>query len=287
MLNVKNLAEIQKQGNQTLNILIYGQPGTGKTTLASSVSKLGKTLLIDSEAGSKFIKEEFAGNIDYLKLEKIEQLDEVLKKENIKEYKAIIIDSISDVLKRMIDKVKGTKETPQLQDWSKIIGGLETYFRHFRDLDKHCILVALSQDHEDEGIILQRPLLAGKSLPQNVCGYMDIVLYLTSDKQNKRHGFVQPTEKYYAKDRSGMLGDNLVDEQLNIQWISERCLITPKSASKEQLERVSELVKELKLDNDAKLKAAFWVGAIDLKVLNCVQAEKIIGMLEKKLSLAN
>ena len=202
MLNVKNLKDEQSKKTPILNVLLYGDAGVGKSTMAASISQLGKTLLIDAEAGSQFLPEKYAKNIDVLKIKDIDELDDVLTEENVKEYSCVILDSITELAKKMTDKIKGEKEMATLQDWGKIIVLLENYFRKFRDLNKHCVLVALAQEKDDEGMVIKRPSLSGKSLPADITGFQDLCLYLEVQKNGERFAYTQPSPKFWSKDRT-------------------------------------------------------------------------------------
>ena len=143
---------------------------------------MGKVLYVDSEAGTKFIDKKYADNIDILALKDVDLLDEVLRPENVKEYNTIVLDSVTEIMKKLVDKVKGNKDVAQVQDWGKVISKMEWYIRQFRDLEKNVILVALEQEYPDGDSLVKRPSLSGKSLPQNIVGYMDVCLYMASSQ---------------------------------------------------------------------------------------------------------
>ena len=280
-MKIKNLKEIKKEGNPTLNMIIYGDSGVGKTTLAATAAKLGKVLYIDAEAGSKFIDEKFAENIDILKLENASQLEEVLKSKELDNYETVVLDSITEIMKKMIDLVKGTKERPTLQDWGTIITKMETYFRRFRDLGKNVLLVALTTEKDDDGIILKRPSLSGKNLPSDIIGFQDVCLYLENTVHG-RVGHVQPSQKFYAKDRTNKLGEKIEQKNLNIEYILEKISSKPEPASKEQLEEIYSFVEKEKIKPDDMNKMAEYGGASIIEELDYVGAEKVIKALNLK-----
>jgi len=284
MLPTKSLKEIKADGNLTLNLLIYGDSGVGKTTLAATAAELGKVLFIDAESGAKFINEKYSDKIDLLVLNDAKLLDEVLKPENLKEYKTIIIDSATEVMKKLIDKVKGNKDKPTLADWGLIITQMESYFRKLRDLDKNIILVALSQEKGDEDLVLKRPALAGKNLPADIVGIVDICVYLENSQQG-RIAYTQPTIKYYAKDRTGKLPDKIMGENLNIKFIVDKVLSKPEPLSEEQLKSIYNMIAEMKYDEKTIVEIAKFGNASVIEDLTKVNAIKVIKALEKKLEL--
>lgn len=283
MLAIKNLQEQKKEGNTTVNMIVYGASGVGKTTLASTAAELGKVLYIDAEAGSKFIDDKYAKNIDILTLVNVFDLDKVLEPENLKPYNTIVLDSVTEIMKKLVDAIKGTKEQATMQDWGKIINKMETYIRRFRDLDKNVIICALETEKEDEGIILKRPSMSGKNLPNDIIGFMDICLYLENTAQG-RVAHASPSQKFYAKNRGGHLPDKIEQKNLNMKWISEQVFEKPEPASKEQLEKITEGAKKLGMKVSDVKKMAKFGGADTLEELSAKGAEKVIKALALKLS---
>lgn len=286
MLQIKNLKEKQREGNVTLSVVLYGESGVGKTTLASTAAELGRVLYVDSEAGTKFIADEYAGNIDILALKDVDLLDEVLRPENIKGYNTIVLDSVTEIMKKLVDKAKGNKEVAQVQDWGKVISKMEWYIRQFRDLEKNVILVALEQEYPDGDSLVKRPSLSGKSLPQNIVGYMDVCLYMESTQTGRRL-HTNPTGAFYAKDRTKTLPKVIEGEDINFKYIVDLATSIPEEATKEQLAEIGEKMKELGLDKDkeAQKKALDYLEAKSIKGLNYLQASKMIEVLDAKLKL--
>lgn len=259
MLKIQNLKKTQEEHSPRLNVLVYGDAGVGKTTFAASAAELGRVLLIDAESGSQFLPEEYAKNIDVLKLENVDDLDEILKEENVKDYQTIVIDSITEVAKKMCDKIKGNKESLTVGDWGKVITELETFFRKFRDLNRHGVLVALAQEKDDDNIVVKRPSLSGKNLPANVVGFQDVCIYLDSTSVG-RVGHTAPSQKYWAKDRTNKLPVELKDDQLTIKAIYDLCAGQAKEASPEDMTEIDELMKKAELTPEARKKAWEFAG---------------------------
>lgn len=286
MLNVKNLEETKNAGNTTINMIVYGASGVGKTTLASTAAELGKVLYIDAEAGSKFIEDKYAKNIDILTLSNVFDLDQVLEPANLKKYDTIVLDSITEIMKKLVDAIKGTKEQATMQDWGKIINKMETYVRSFRDLEKNVIICALESEKEDEGVILKRPSLSGKNLPNDIIGFMDICLYIENTAQG-RVAHTQPGQKFYAKNRGGKLPTKIEQKDLNLKFISEKVFEPAKAADEKQLKKINDGIKELGLKEEDIKKMAEYGGAKKIEELTFIGAEKVISGIEKKLSHLN
>lgn len=96
--------------------LILGPQGGGKTTLASTIGELGKTLFIDlmGEKGTKsFRNAPYAKNIDVIRPESITALDDVFwaLDKGGHGYKAVVIDSLTAAQKMTMRFLTGASET--------------------------------------------------------------------------------------------------------------------------------------------------------------------------------
>lgn len=96
--------------------LIIGPQGGGKTTLASTIGELGKTLFIDlmGEKGTKsFRNAPYAKNIDVIRPESITALDDVFwaLDKGGHPYKAVVIDSLTAAQKMTMRFLTGASET--------------------------------------------------------------------------------------------------------------------------------------------------------------------------------
>ena len=147
-------------------------------------------------------------------------------------YKAVVIDSLTEVQRRSLDRIVDTRtgqvnpgsitrgvkfenNRTTLQDYGDNTQQMRKLVRAFRDLEMNVIFTALEAEVQDEltGKITIRPAVTEK-LWQDVNGYVDIVARMftaTKDKQVERKIAFQPYGNYTAKDRSGALGMGMTD----------------------------------------------------------------------------
>lgn len=96
--------------------LIHGPQGSGKTTLASTIAKVGPTLFVDlvGEKGRRSFKgADYAKNITAVRPTSATQLDDLFYELQSGEhpYKAVIIDSLTALQRMALRFVMGTTET--------------------------------------------------------------------------------------------------------------------------------------------------------------------------------
>jgi hypothetical protein len=217
------IEQLRNQSFDKLNVLIYGRPGSGKTTFAGSSAKKFKTIIASAESGLLSLRKmvDDSGNpvdVDFVKIEKFEDLEELSRFliASKHEYQTLVIDSLTEVQQACMASIliKEGRERPQLQDWGTLNDRMVRMIRYFRDMS-HMNLVCtalIDEARSDAGDIVSLPLFQGK-MQQTVSAYFDLVLYAfvqqVKDKDGseiRKHGVLcEPSERYTTKDRSGML----------------------------------------------------------------------------------
>lgn len=204
-----------------LNILIYGEPGVGKTVLGGSSSKveeMSPVLLLDIEGGTMSLNEAYH-DVDVIRITKWIDLQKVYNQLHSGDhsYKTVILDSLSEAQKLSMSDImaKAVKEDPTLdrdvptmRAWGQNLEQMRRFTKGLRDLPMHVIFTALVEsDKNNKGKMSYRPQFQGKTKGE-VPGFMDIVAFyymVQKGDNNIRVLLTQQTDTVIAKDRSNKL----------------------------------------------------------------------------------
>lgn len=224
-----------------VSMLVYGDPGVGKTWLAGSandVDFMKPVLFVDCEGGTKTLRNT-QPDIEVVRVQTLFDKGGRIRKsaweyltdgiyEDLKldatRYKTIIIDSLTEAsnlaMQDSIDLSVAESardrdpDVPEQRDYLKTLSKVRKWIRGMRDLHTHIIFTALVREEtNDQGSVTKVvPALAGKKLSNEAPAWVDLVMYLytqTVKQDNKnvivRKGLSQPSGKHYAKDRSDKL----------------------------------------------------------------------------------
>lgn len=223
-----------------LNILIYGEPGAGKTWLAGTAEDDPRTspvLFLDIEGGVTTIRHR--GKIDVPpNVKTIKEVEELynklfhsIGKDGTMYYKTIVIDSLSeltDVDMRSIMKDayaknpdKVDKDVPSQREWGKARSHMRSIVRAFRDLPCNVIFTASIATLQEEGQPTKYfPGFAGK-LRTELPGFMDVVGYLYAENDQgviTRKLQLQASRRVVAKDRTSALGGVIENPTIPQMW---------------------------------------------------------------------
>lgn len=237
-----------KKADTYRKILVYGDLGTGKTVLAASAqdeASMKDTLYISAEGGETSIAhrsdidlirinsfKQFADIYEFLRLfciareakdkDKMLRLNNFLRSEedqlkmkDLRVYKTVIIDSLSEVQKYVMYQLLGVNlssarldippDSPEFKEWGQNAEMIRLLVRSFRDLPMHVILVCGENKTEDEAKRIHRtPALPGK-LQMEIGYFLDIVGYMAAIPNDmgvmQRRLYIQPGRLFTAKCR--------------------------------------------------------------------------------------
>ena len=209
-----------------LKLLIYGNYGVGKTTLActaAEVPSMQDVLLINAEAGDLSVTnmdideitvQDFRtlGRInEYLKqhckarddddTDRLKQLEATVREctpEDIdvpRRYNTVILDSLTELEAYCFNQLLGITDTTRLDDetqsaeWSEYKKNhtmMQRVVRAFRDLPMHVIFTASEQFNQDESKRYKFSPDLTGKLSKKIQGFMDMVGYLAVGKEGEK-----------------------------------------------------------------------------------------------------
>lgn len=223
--------------------LIYGDSGTGKTHLVSSIGELGYTLIVDADKGSRTIQtapdlKKFYPNIEVADFNSFADIDSLyqLAASNdpdkwskalgipiVKPFEWIILDTWTEIQWIMLQKLRSSigksssrldfRQNIGIQDWGSLT-----------DLNKLCVESFKGLTHEGLNIVFvmqesviqdaltgattKGPAIHGK-LVKELPAYFEVVVHTYVDIQGKWHATTLPKQGWPAKTRLGV-GEDII-----------------------------------------------------------------------------
>lgn len=227
-----------------LKAIVYGRPGSGKTTLAASghdTDGMRDTLVADFEGGCLSISDTTALVTPLIRtLADIEKLYVSLstKAEGFENVNLLVLDSgtkfqeiiLADIMRKNVEagasKKDGTPRTEddlELQDYGKATKICMRILQRFRDLPMHVIVTALAKETSPEAT-LQRPNPPPtdcrpdfmKKLGEHAMAYFDHVWLMARDSESGEHSMLTQRKGIYtAKTRGHAFAEALGDVVTN------------------------------------------------------------------------
>lgn len=206
------------------NILIFGESGIGKTTLAGSadaVPALRPVLFIDIEGGTTSLTHSYP-EVETVRVKTWQDMQNVFNElaEGKHGYKTVVLDSLTEIQKfnmyhvmekAVLERSNQDPDVPAMRDWGISLEQTRRLVRGFRDLPMNTIFTALVREDTDKrtAITSYKPSLPGKAAGE-IAAFLDIVVfyYQKPDPDTgelTRYLLTQKTETHVAKDRSGKL----------------------------------------------------------------------------------
>lgn len=218
-----------------LNAILYGREGTGKTTAAASMANLGKTLIVQAEAGVKqaaltqrgintknlYLVPQRGERLTYEELERLFwELKADLDKDP-KSWAGVVWDSLTDIHLTLKEEATATNTAAELargktrdafhtdlRDFGVMTEMVRRLIRRYRDLPCHFVCTAMERrDTDDDGAVAYGPAIT-PALAADVPGFFDVVGHTTVEDVGGVTTYLasfQPIGKFRAKDRYGVL----------------------------------------------------------------------------------
>lgn len=218
-----NIKSTRQFAVDSLKIIVYGSPGVGKTTLASTTG--APTLILSAEGGLLSLVDHDVDFIDITTdetgniLDKADRMDklrdafDLIQTDEVRaKYKWLFVDSLTEISQIVIEKYQ--KMFPERKDglvmWGEYAKEMRSIIKAFRDLSGYnVVFTALAKtEKDDNGRRFTGLDLSGQIASQAPAYFDEMFYYHTfedSDGEFKRALITAPTDKVIAKDRSGRL----------------------------------------------------------------------------------
>lgn len=199
-----------------VKIMIYGQAGMGKSTLALSAPK---PLLLDFDNGVKRVNMAHLDGVDIVQITSWQDVQQVLQ-ENLSDYQTIVVDTIGKMMDFIITYKCGTRQ-PQIKDWGGINAEFSWLTRTLSSLNKNVVFVAHRDTRKEGDDTVFIPALREKSY-NSIVTELDLLGYLEMRNENgiqKRTITFDPTSRNDGKNTCNLPGimfvPNILDKDSN------------------------------------------------------------------------
>ena len=221
MINLKELKPVGSTIDRGISFIIYGNPGVGKTTLATTLPP-EQTLIVNSEAGDGpllgkgHIVFELIKFVEDGEFEKtVEDLYKTLRTTD-HPFKYVVLDNLSEIENQLllsITKRRG-KEVPTIKEYGDVAFKMKEWVHLYRDLQYKGINVIFNawefpiELRSAEGNLLTLILpKVSKSYAPNICGLVDVVGHMeVHEKSGKRWIRFRPNDQFLCKSQFGGIG---------------------------------------------------------------------------------
>lgn len=240
--------------NSTIKMMIYGQAGMGKTTLALSSPS---PLLIDFDGGVKRVNMNHLQGVDIVQVSSWAEVQQLFQ-EDLSAYRTIVIDTIGKMMDFIISYKCGSKQ-PSIRDWGGINQEFQSFTRNLSNLGKHIIFVAHRDTRKNGDDTVFIPSLREKNY-NSIVTELDLLGYLEMRSEQgvqRRTITFDPTSVNDGKNTCGLPSimniPTIIDRHGNMtqpnNYITEQ-VINPYNAmlrtKQEAIQRYTRTVEEIR-----------------------------------------
>ena len=211
---IKKSNEIAIQRN--VKMMVYGQAGMGKTTLALSAPS---PLLLDFDNGVKRVNNAHLAEVGIVQITNWQEVMTLLTTEagELAPFETIVVDTIGKMMDFIIAYRCGGRN-PRVQDWGVINSDFKWLVNALSGLNKHIIFVAHRDTRKEGDDTVFVPALREKSY-NSIVTELDLLGYLEMKNENgvqKRSITFDPTSRNDGKNTCQLPGvmfiNNILDK---------------------------------------------------------------------------
>jgi len=226
----------------TLKVLLYGQPGLGKTSFGFTCNA---PLCLDFDKGSYRSEQ----RKDYLEIDSWASVIELMNSpETLAPYQTIIIDTVGrclDMITLQIitsnPKMGNSNGALSQKGWGELKSIFQAWMRRLALLNKDVIMICHDKEDKDGDRVFKRPDVQGGSYAE-VMKSADLIGYLGM-RENKATIDFTPCDDFVAKNAARFKAEVLPDFNGNGRSYGANLLAAAKKVLSSLSERVAETAK--------------------------------------------
>lgn len=196
----------------TINVLVYGQPSAGKTSLCYTMSR---PLVLDFDGGAHRSAQSSYGTT--ARAESWTDIWELTQSKMMLDYDTLVIDTVGSCLDMISahiietnPKMGTAKGTLTMQGYGELKAIFSSWFKLINSLGKNVVMIAHHREEKEGDNVRKRPDIQGSSYAL-VMKQADFVGFAYLNEASKRVIGFAPTNDYFGKD-SAKLGVVTVDD---------------------------------------------------------------------------